>query len=372
MKHIKMVIGGLLLAVVPVFALVSVAHAQRFARTIEENQKVYSSVYSSGKSIDIKGEIFGDVFCAGQTVRIDATVHGDVLCAGQDVTIAGKIDGNIRVGGQTVAINADVSRNVSVAASSFSLDAGAKVGQDLTAAGGLNIKGEVGRDAVISGGPIVLNGKVGRNVAAKSDSTTLKGDAHIVGTLNYTGSKPQQDKGAKVDGKVTQIAAPQKKQTSFFNPVYYMIVLIGLVLISTLLAALFPKYLQRTSDTIKQKPTRTLLVGGVVSLLAPAAAFAFALTIVGIPATIFLLLAFLFAAALSGPITGYLIGRIVLKKSDKPLSIAIVGGAILVTMYFIPLLGIFIVMAAFWFGFGALVTDLYAHSSYAAKVAAKK
>jgi cytoskeletal protein CcmA (bactofilin family) len=362
MKQLKWIIGGLLLAVVPVFALVGVAHAQRFASTIDEGQKVYSSLYSSGKNIDIKGEIFGDVFCAGQSIKIDATVHGDIICAGQDVTIAGTVDGNIRVAGQVVNIEAAITRNVSAAAATFSLDAGAKVGQDLTAAGGLNIKGEIGRDAVISGDNIVLNGKVGRNVAAKSNNITLKDDAKISGNLNFTGSsQPKRDVGAKVEGKTTQTAV-KKESRSYFNPIFYLVGLASLVFIGAMVAIFFPTYLERTTNIIKGKPGRTLLIGGVTGLLVPAVTFGFALTIIGIPVTIFLLMAFLFAAALTGPISGYLVGRLVLSKSNNPLAIALVGGAILVTTYFIPFVGIFFIIAAFWFGFGALVTDLYAHS----------
>lgn len=372
MKHLKWVVGGLLLAVVPVFALVSVAHAQRFARTIDGDQKVYSSVYSSGKNIDIKGEIFGDVFCAGQNITVDAIVHGDVICAGQDVTISGKIDGDIRAAGQVVNLNAEVARNVTVAAATFSLDADAKVGQDLSAMGALNIKGEVGRDAVLSGDNIVLNGPIGRNVAVKSNNVTLKNEAHIKGNLNYTAStKPQQDNGAKVDGKTTETKVKQEK-TSYFNPIFYLVGLIGLVLIGAIIAALFPRYLERTSDIIRAKPTRTLLVGGVASVLVPLVSFGFAMTIVGIPVTIFLLLAFCFAAAISGPIVGYLIGRLIMTKTNSPVLIAVVGGAVLVTTYFIPFVGILFIMAAFWFGFGALVSDLFASSTYAAARAAKK
>ena len=99
MKKITWIIGLALLAIVPVMAWTSVANAQRFASNVEEGQKVHSSLYSSGKTIDIRGEIFGDVFCAGQTVNIDAIVQADILCAGVDVRISGKVDGDIRVAG---------------------------------------------------------------------------------------------------------------------------------------------------------------------------------------------------------------------------------------------------------------------------------
>ncbi|HEX9153644.1 MAG TPA: polymer-forming cytoskeletal protein, partial [Candidatus Saccharimonadales bacterium] len=95
MKRFRWVIGTLLLAVVPVLAWVSVADAQRFSTNVDQGQTVDSSLFSTGKEIEINGTINGDIFCAGQNIKINATVHGDVICAGQDVTIDGKIDGDV-------------------------------------------------------------------------------------------------------------------------------------------------------------------------------------------------------------------------------------------------------------------------------------
>lgn len=372
MKRLKWIIGGLLLTVVPMLALVQVASAQRFAHTVDEGETVHSSVYSSGRDINIQGEIFGDVFCFGQSIKIDAKVHGDVICAGMDITVNGTVDGDIRVAGQVVNVGAQIAKNASVAAATFSLDAGAKVGQDLTATGGLNIKGEVGRDAVVSGDNVILNGKIGRNVAVKGTNTTLKNDAEIGGNLNYTAtSAPKRDGGAVVKGETTQTKAKTEKRT-YFNPILYLMALIGMVFIVIALAAAFPRYLERTSDRLKTKPTRTLLLGGMASIALPAISLGFALTIVGVPVTIFLLVCFLFAAILSGPITAYWIGRLVATKTEAPWIRALVGGAILVTLYFIPFVGFVFIMAAFWFGFGALIADLYANSQFAAARASKK
>jgi cytoskeletal protein CcmA (bactofilin family) len=366
MKHIKRLVGVLLLAVVPVFALVSVAHAQRFATNVDEGEKVHSSLYSSGNNVSIKGEIFGDVFCAGRNVVVDATVHGDVICAGQDVTVNGKVDGDIRVAGQTVNVAAEATRNATVAAGTFSLDASAKVGQDLTATGDtMNVKGEVGRDAVISGTKLVFNGPVGRNVSAKSENITFKKDAAVAGNLTYTGSrKPAMNDGAHVAGATKEVK-PEKKGSRFnFSPIFYLFFVVSALLIMLALVLFFPRHLQSTTDRIMKSPTRTLLIGAVASVLMPAVGVGLAVTIVGIPLTILLLLALIFAAMLSGPIAGYFVGRLILRNNQNAVAIALTGGAILFTSYFLPVIGIIFLLGAFWFGFGALLQELWAHSRF--------
>lgn len=365
MKHLKWILGLVLLAVVPVLAVTNVAHAQRFASSVDKEEKVHSSLYSSGRNISIKGEIFGDVFCAGQNITIDATVHGDIICAGQDLTINGKVDGDIRVAGQAVNVAADIANNATVAAQTFSLDAGAKVGRDLMATGSnLNIKGEVARDLTANGPTVRLNGQVGRNASVKSDRIELKQDARIAGNLTYDSSrKPDLAGGAKVEG-ATKKTEDKKSGRAWFNPVLYLFAIAGVLLMMALLALLFPKYLQRTSGHIMQRPGRTLLIGFAATFLLPLVVVGFAVTLVGIPFAILLVVAALFAMLLSTPVSAYLTGRLILRNSKSTMNIALLGAAVLVTLYFVPFAGYFFLMGAYWLGFGALLYELYTRSRF--------
>lgn len=368
MKKIAWIVGLVLLVIVPVMAWTSVANAQRFASNIEEDQKVHSSLYSSGKTIDIRGEIFGDVFCAGQTVNIEAVVHGDILCAGIDVSISGKVDGDIRVGGQVVSIDADVAQNVTVAGMTFSLDADAKVGQDLTVTGdNLTIKGSVGRDIVISGNAVALNGSVGRNVSLKSERVNIRNKAVIAGNVTYTAvNKPVLADDAKLQGEMRHIAPSKHEGGSVFDFRTYLLALFSLVIIGLLLALLFPQFLVRTSDRIRRSIWKVLLIGAVASALIPLLGLVLGISVVGIPLAIFLLVGGAFGVALSGPITGYYAGRLIFRDSNQhPALIAAVGGAVVVTTYFIPVVGFVFLVLAFWLGLGALLLDLQDHMQVA-------
>lgn len=364
MKKITWIIGLALLAIVPVMAWTSVANAQRFASNVEEGQKVHSSLYSSGKTIDIRGEIFGDVFCAGQTVNIDAIVHGDILCAGVDVSISGKVDGDIRVGGQVVSIDADIAQSATIAGMTLSLDADAKVGQDLTATGdNLTVKGSVGRDIVISGNAIALNGSVGRNVSVKSERVNVRNKAAIAGNITYTAvNKPVLADDAKLQGEMRHIAPRKHEGGNGFDFRTYLFVLFSLVIIGLLLALLFPQFLVRTSGRIRKSIWKVLLTGAIASALIPLMGLVLGISVVGIPLAIFLLVGGAFGVALSGPIAGYYAGRLIFRDGNQhPALIAAVGGAVVVTTYFIPVVGFVFLILAFWLGFGALLLDLQDH-----------
>jgi cytoskeletal protein CcmA (bactofilin family) len=361
MNKLKWILGGLFLIAVPLFAVSQLTHAQRFATNVDEDQVVHGSLYSAGRNITIKGEVFGDVFCAGQTVKVDAIVHGDVICAGQDLTINGKIDGDIRAAGQEMSVNAEATGSMTLAGSRVSLDAEAKLGRDLTATGQeLNIKGQVGRDAVLSGTKVAINGPIARNVTFKGDTLQLKSDAKVSGDLNYTSAAIGLDAGAKVDGKTTE---RHEKQSSklWFDPMFYLFALLGLVLVSGVLALVVPKFLDQNADIIKRRPLRTLLVGFAASLVIPAAVVLLALTLVGIPLALLILLAGLLMAMLTGPIVGFQIGRLLIKRGNI-FPMAVVGGALLVTAYFLPYIGLGVMLATTWLGTGALLTSFATHS----------
>ena len=365
MKHLKWVLAGLVLAVVPVLAWANIGHAQRFTSSVDKDQTVNSSVYSASRTVDINGTINGDVFCVGQSVNIDATVHGDVICAGQDVTISGTVDGNVRLAGQTVSIDANVAKNATVAGMTVSLDANAKIGQDLTAtASTVNLKGAIGRDVVGGGTDVTFNGPVGRNVTVNGNQVNLKGDARIAGDFTYTSpNKVDQLAGAKVAGNTVHKTEPAKEGRHWgnFSFGFYLYSLIAMLLVALAFAYFFPGFLRRNTATITESFGKTLLIGLVAGLVIPMIAFGLVLTAIGIPLAIFILVATLFATMLCGPIAAYLTGHLIWRKQKNPLLLAIIGAVVLVTASYIPLLGLLVMMLAYWLGLGALLVNLRAH-----------
>jgi cytoskeletal protein CcmA (bactofilin family) len=363
MKHIKWMVGALTLAIIPVLAWAGLAHAQHFSTTTDEKQVIHSSLYSSGKDIDIKGTIEGDVYCMGQTVTIDANVQGDIICAGQNITVNGKVDGDVRLAGQSVSVNAAITRSATVAAMTFSLDAGATVGRDVTATGDtLNIKGKIGRDVVASGNATTLNGVVARNAKLTSQKVQLKSDAKVQGGLYYS-SPVNADiaKGATVTGVTTHEAAKKgtnKNWAKNFNAFVFIFALAGLTLVAMTIVLFFPRFAVKTSGIITKSFGKALLVGVAASFLLPAICVGLLFTMIGIPLAVFVVMAALFAGMLSGPIVGLYVGRLIIKDEKNLVLAVFIGSLITITAYFIPVLGILVAVVAFWLGLGAQLLAL--------------
>src|SRR6185369_15950868 len=101
-------LGVALLAAVCAASFWGVASAQNFrtgnATTVGANETVNSTLWISGRSIDIAGTVNGDVFCGGQTVTVSGTVRGDLLCAAQTIVISGTVTGDVRSAAQTITL----------------------------------------------------------------------------------------------------------------------------------------------------------------------------------------------------------------------------------------------------------------------------
>jgi hypothetical protein len=370
MKRSKIGLAAIGLAVVSAMSWGAVTHAQTFRQNVAEDQVVDSSLYSAGQNVDIRGTINGDVYCAGKHVVVDAIVHGDVLCAGQDVDISGHVDGSVRVGGQTVTIEAVVAHSLNVASGQFALAKTASVGQDATVAGSKSkLEGAIGRDLVIaSGDTTTLENTVGRNVRFNGAAITLLGGTHVKGDFIYT-SRQAADIGsnAQIDGRSKHQTPQARKERSHFgslfgfSAVFFLYMLVAALIASLVLILLLPQTIHAVSGEAVRSLGKTLLVGFLAAIAAPVLIFGSMLTLIGIPLALGLLMAWVLIVLLSGPIAAYYLGSMVLSKSKNPVAIMTLGSVLLTVLYFVPIVGGFLMLVGYLLGVGAILLSLKHH-----------
>lgn len=364
MKIFKIAAAVFALAALPVFAWVGIVGAQEFKNIVGDGEVIDSTLYSTGRNVDINGTINGDVFCAGQNVRIDAKVAGDVICAGQNVTIKGEVDGDIRVAGQVVTVDANISRSITVMAQSFSLDADAVVGADATLAGdSINLKGQIDRDLLASGSEVLLSGMIGRNAKLEAPTVDVRSSAHIVGTLTYTSENDANiASGAKIVGGVVR-EMPEAKEQSFWglSTAAYLYFLAAVLLIGLAVALFFPQAVRRTNKVAHKHLGKTLLVGLLAGFAIPIVAFLLAVTFVGLPLAIMMVMLWGVLIALTIPVAGYWLAGILFKKLKNTVLVMLIGTAILLTLCFLPYVGFFVALFAYWIGSGAMLIALKEH-----------
>jgi hypothetical protein len=367
MKKLKLLIGAALAVALLTVGWAGLASAHDFRTganvTLGTDQKIQSTLFAAGNTVDIASEVFGDVFCAGQTVTVSGIVHGDVICAGQSVVITGTVDGDVRAAGQTVNLGAKVSGNASIGSQSFTLTSDGRVAGDLSlGTGTATLNGPIGRDLAVGGDSVIVGSQVGRNINGAMTSLQLTSGAKVGGDIAFMSDKEvDRAAGATVGGKITREDLPEQAKTdtrgaAFAGFIYWFL---AMLMIAFVTALVFPHLLQRVSDQAVRRPGQAVFVGFVATIAVPVIAMMVFLTIFGIPLALLMLLIWLVVMCISWIFAAYYLGRLILKDSRRPLLIMLAGATLVIIAQAIPLLGILVFLLGLWFGSGMLLLELF-------------
>lgn len=370
MNKLRYLAAALLLSGMLFFIWSQVTNAQSFHTgtnvTIGQKDVLDKTVFAAGQTVDINTEVDGDVFCVGQTITISGTVHGDVICAGQTVTVSGKVDGDIRLAGQTVTVSAIVSGNATIGAQTFVLDSSGAIDGDMTVGTTTaTINGKLGRDLTIGSGTATLASSVGRNVTGDVTDLVLTSTANVAGNIEYTSKNTlQQNSNAIVGGTVTQkepTQVPHSKRGAIFGFGFgwFVYVLLAMAFTALVIAILFPQLLREVSERAVTNPWKALATGLLSSFAAPVVISVIGITVIGIPLAIIASLAWLLVLLVSGVFFAFYLGRLVMQDTRHAVLITLVGTMILSVVYFVPILGFVIFLAAVWMGSGMVLMELF-------------
>lgn len=333
--------------------------------TVPEGQTVSSTLFVSGKTVDIAGTVDGDVFCVGQDITVTGNITGDVICAGQSVRVTGTVGGNVRIAGQSVTIGGKTARSVTAAGQDISLDASGSVGGDASFGGqNVTLNGSVGRDAAIAATTATLNGVVSRDVQASATDLTLGSNARITGDLAYVSRHDMSRAGgAQVGGAISRSEPPAGREGegrfgaliggSFMFALYMFV---AMLVVALALVLLIPQFIHDATEVAMRSPWKTLLVGFLASFIMPVVIVALMFTLIGIPLAFLLLLSWIVIVCLSVPFAAYYLGNLLISKNtSSPIWMMLLGTAIILVLYMIPLVGFIVWLVASWFGLGIIL-----------------
>ena len=369
MKRLRLFGAAALIIMSASLAWVGLAGATSFRSgdnvTTASGGVIDESLYAAGRTVNVDGEVNGDVICAGQNVTVNATVRGDVICAAQTLTVNGRVDGDVRLAGQSVTVGGEVTGNASVATQSFVLSSGSKVGRDLSvAATDATLNGNVGRDLAVGSESAIITSEIGRDIKAGSDNMKLTSTARVNGDIELVSKNNlSRDQGSVVEGEVTRSEPKDSKddKAALFGLSLLACVLIFLAMLLTALAIalLIPRILHAVTDQAFPHPWAALGIGFLANLVIPIAVVLLAVTVLGIPLALLLVLLWILLGVMSGPFFAYYLGRLILRNSTSPLLIMLVGAIVLLVVYFIPILGFITMLAAYWIGSGMILQELF-------------
>jgi cytoskeletal protein CcmA (bactofilin family) len=247
-----------------------------------------------------------------------------------------------------------------------------RVNGDVAAYGGdVNVSpsGIVDGDISTYGGRVEIAGLVEGNVTSYGGGVTLDDTAHITGDVNSYGGRITKAPGATVEGSLERNHPSSFSLTNWpfwgspFGFPFPVISIAIWVLLAAALAHWFPQRTLRVGEVMFGRLPRSLAVGVLSWVLGLILAFILALTIIGIPVALALLLVLAVGAIVGNVAIGWLIGRGILQRIARrdysPAIEAMVGAAILAIIEAIPFLGFLLSIFIALLGVGATLLSRF-------------
>lgn len=356
MSLARTLLGSIILATIILLGVGFSVSAQDITNTSAE-QVIDKTVIKKGQNYSINNTINGDLYCFGQDVTISGTINGDVFCAAKSINFSGDVNGSARLAGEKVNVSGQVSNNASIVASEINIENSASIGGDLNAAAqNIVINGTILRDFTAVAKNVTINGNVGRDVEVKNASLTVSQNALIGGSVTNKSDKKASIVSSAVTGRVDSKNGSSNKLNVIAGFLLgYVYWFMALMIVSFAVLWLFPKPLVNSVKLANEKPIRVTATGIISVFITPIILFLIALTLIGIPLSILLSLIYIISIFMSGPFFAFLVGSKFLPEQKLWIKM-LLGSAIVLIAYSLPVIGFVVAVVASVFGSGMFVS----------------
>lgn len=273
--------------------------------------------FRAGMSVTHDAAGADDLFMAGDRVTGRVDITGSAHLAGRKVTMEGAVSGDVYAAGEDVAIQGDVSGDASLLGRTVSV---ARVGGDLRAAASeLQVSGNIGGNAIIAGRDVVFDATVGGDVTLAARNVDWGEAASIAGRLiiheEELGDLEVPERVASVDrverreveGREVERQQEPRRSHWWSSIGDFLFEVIVVTILAVLIAALMPTRLAKMQRQVLARPIHTLWLGFLSLSAVTGASILLAVTIVGLPLVVALVL-----LAFVGTIAGYAVATYVL------------------------------------------------------------
>jgi len=300
---------------------------------------VAADTRAGGTVVIEEGESVNGLSATAGTVIVEGTVNGDLRAYGGDVVVTetGNVTGIVRVYAGSVTINGTAEDTVLVYGGSVTVGESGYVDNSFGAiAGDVTLAGEFGSDVNVFAGTVNLE-----------STATVGGDLTYEGTLN--------DRGGTVEG-VTQ----RTQELALIPPlgplnvVFSIFMFFASLFLGSILLYVGPRFADAAYETGTTEPLRTAgagvaAVGGVALAI-----FLFAITFIGLPIAVAVLLVTIVLSWIAAIYGRYVVGTWLLSYTSRDNRyLALFVGVFLVGIVgIIPYLGFLVRTVVFLLGAG--------------------
>ncbi|NQT29409.1 MAG: hypothetical protein HQ596_02440 [Candidatus Saganbacteria bacterium] len=314
---------------------------------VPEGTVIYDNLLAAGNTVTILGDVRGDLIVFGQTIIVSGNVSGNIMACGGTIEITGSAR-NVYIMGSTVAMRGVVSKDLLAGCGSLQLYKSARVGRDVFA----------------GSGSVIISGSIYRNLAVGSGSLSVEPGALVKGRLAYSCDDVDISKDATVLGKVSSYVPPhstRKAKTAFstFSVTHKVLAFFATLVLGILIIVFLPNQVKLVTAKMSGHFWKSLGWGIFSLIIIPILAMLLFATVIGIPLAILLLFAYLFGIYIAGIFTSVVIGKLILDRFNKEISMIwafILGLIIFRALTLIPVVGWIIGLVFLFWAFGALVS----------------
>ncbi len=323
-------------------------------------------LYAAGRDVTLGASTTGDVLAAASALTLSGTTSQDALLAGGRVSVSGPVGGDLRVVGGQVAVQSTVGEDALLAGGTVVVASGTIIHGDLLIfADTVVMDGTVDGQVEIHAHTIEWHGSAAGNVSVTaSDSLTLSGAAHIVGSLTYQAPRAAViDSGVVIDGGTHFELLENTGGQLGFDLFGFMVNMLIAVIAAVLLVVLFPAFTRRAVEVAFTDGSLIALKGFGLLIAWPIAGLLVLVTVLGALPGLLLLCSYGIAVFLAMTLTPVLAGAMLaqwLKKEDglRP-AWASLGAIVIVLITALPVIGWLVRFILFLLAFGTICALAY-------------
>ncbi|MBI4276246.1 hypothetical protein HY629_00190 [Candidatus Uhrbacteria bacterium] len=300
--------------------------------TVYAGESVRGYTGTVGENITITTPVDGDLFVAANVLKIEAPVAGDVFAAAGTVVIDAPVQGSVRVAAQTLLVRKSIGGSLAVWGSDVHVIEGATIGRYLWAdVDSLDLKSAVQGDVIYWGATAPL----------------IASEARI---------------GGKTSVSVRPIVSAWQK---FRSPAFLfqsLIALFGLYIVGLVLVLQVRRPTAAVMSAMIHVPLQSLAIGGATLFGTPLIILVLAVTLIGIPVALILMVLYGVLLYLTQVFVALTIGFQVMQWADGAhrfrsfLWTLVIGGLVWGVLTAIPFVGWTIRIIGTIWAFGAAIT----------------
>ncbi len=321
--------------------------------------------FQADYELNTTGEYNTNTFFSGNKLKDSSTTRGIGFQFGGEIENSGNYEYGFHAANKIV-VNGKYEKDLFAFGNQIVISSEAQIARDLYAAGNkIEIKANIPGTAFVAARRIVLN-----NVTIDGDLRVAAAEVEIIGDVKITGTFAYNE-DLNIIGESDFVAG----HTEMYQPltfgfrlgksakIIFAILSLAMSIVTSivfiLIAKKFFNYLkERTKEADGMFVLKKFGIGLLAAVVTPIAAVVLIATIIGIPAAIILLFAFMIALVLSLTIFAAFVGNKIMQNQSTILSATIVL-VVLALVGMIPVVGWVLNTAGVLIGFGILVSAIF-------------